>query len=906
MSIKVKDVFDNGGDMVAFYREQPVIAAYDLLGVELTSVQRVVLEDMWFKNYVISVCTRGFGKSQSIDSVILVSGTGMVHMWEVLPPVPSYLQSGEDEVIDYDLDVYTFDGFNSTRKVSLEHNIHGRRITTSAGFINEGSNHHPILVSNQGILQYKSLEDVQYGDKVYIQINQQVFGSNHLTKSDAYLIGVLTATKSKHVNGCVLFYFNNDDTTSFFVEFCNKNNLNYNVFGDSVTLYDFTYLFDKYGLGNQLDCVPYIVRTASKDVVQEFLRGFFDTKCEINGAIYCYGLERRLASEIQLLLANFGIVANVLNIYGKYVIVVHEDYTKLFVDLIGCNDKSKQCKLKLLDLKCPQVADFFIDTVHKNEEWSGDCYDFMMESTDLEPNYFSNGFINHNTFILGVLSTLSALLYPGYRVGLVSSSFRQAKFIFAEVEKLYAKSPILRQAAEKRPIRGSDTCYLKFKSVGGQPGSFIEAIPIGNDGAKIRGSRFYLVCVDELVQVPPKILDLVLRPMGATKQDPMEHVKYLARKKKLIEAGLATEEDFEEDTVNKMVMTSSGYYKFNHMYARMRSYWNKIAIGDDDSKKYAVHQVPYTMLPEGFLDMDNIEEARRTMPDHEFRMEYEADMVSDSEGFFKASVVELCTINSGFNIEITGSSEASYIIGIDPNQGGSASCGIIVCKLEDNKIKVVFAKELKGKTTQDMVTYIQSLCDSYNVARIFMDQMGGGNALKNLLEEGYNGYTPILDRNDNHNLTKEGLHILEMVHFNPAWISNANFTTLAYLEDTKLLFPEISYSTSEADDKVFETIDVLKRQMFNIVVTQNANGSLHFDTPKKGQNKDLYSALIMAVYGAKIMEKESEIVDTNVTFDFGGLVRAHNSSQWDPVDGFSNKSNGIILPSSAILTPRNK
>jgi hypothetical protein len=77
------------------------------------------------------------------------------------------------------------------------------------------------------------------------------------------------------------------------------------------------------------------------------------------------------------------------------------------------------------------------------------------------------------TFLLGVNAALHALLYPGFRVGLIAPSFRQSKMIFSEVEKLYNRSPILREACEKRPTRGSDTCYLKFKSTDQSHGSFM-------------------------------------------------------------------------------------------------------------------------------------------------------------------------------------------------------------------------------------------------------------------------------------------------------------------------------------------------------------------------------------------------------------------------------------------------
>lgn len=496
------------------------------------------------------------------------------------------------------------------------------------------------------------------------------------------------------------------------------------------------------------------------------------------------------------------------------------------------------------------------------------------------------------TFLLGTLATLSCMLYPGYRVGLIAPVFRQSKMIFSEVEKLYSKSPLVREATEKRPTRGSDTCYLKFKSVGGYNPSFIEALPLG-DGSKIRGSRFYLIVVDELAQVPDKTLDMVVRPMGATTLEPMENVRRIERQKKLIELGLATEDDFDDDTVNKMIMTSSGYYKFNHMWRRMKDYWGQMDTHGDESQ-YKVWQVPHWDLPEGFLDRNNIREAQRIMSDPEFRMEYEAAMISDSEGFFKASVLEACTRDSGFSMEVRGDPSSEYIVGIDPSQGGDASCGVIIIK-RGNPNRLVNVLELKRKTTQELTLMVQAICDSYNVVRIFMDKGGGGKAIMDLLDDGYNDYEQIIDRTDDEKKRKKGRHILEMVNFNPSWIADANFTTLSLLEDKKLLFPEPPSGSAEALGEAYENVKNLKKQMLNIVVTQTASGALHFDTPKKGQNKDLYSATILAAHGCRMVEKEMEEDPEPILHNNSGYIRERKpNSSWNVLN--NKKSLGPASP----------
>jgi hypothetical protein len=475
------------------------------------------------------------------------------------------------------------------------------------------------------------------------------------------------------------------------------------------------------------------------------------------------------------------------------------------------------------------------------------------------------------TFLLGLNAVLHALLYPGYRVGLIGPSFRQSKMIFLEVERLYQKSPILREACEKRPVRGSDTCYLRFRGTDQSNGSFIEALPIGVDGAKIRGSRFYLIEVDELAQVPPQIVDMVLRPMAAVSLEPMQKVRERERQEHLISQGMATKEDFIGDSANKMVMTSSGYFKFNHMWHRMKSYW-KAMQEEGENTKYAVHQIPYQLLPESFLDEENIKEAKRTMSRVEFAMEYEATMVSDSDGFFKASMLEACTTGSTFSVRLSGEANKEYVLGVDPNQGGTASCGVVIVEV-GSPHKIVYVKELKKKTTQEMTIELQHLTDIFNIVRIFMDSQGGGKPLRDLMQEGYNGHIPILDMDDDNTKGKHGKRILQLINPTTAWISDANFDTLSLVDNKEIRFPAPPMTSSPIAEKLYESIRILKSQMLNIIVTQTPRGVRHFDTPKKGQKKDLYSALILASWGVREMFRE--VQEEEKILHSQGFMRDH-------------------------------
>jgi len=975
-------VMEQGTDLIQFYRENPCIAAYDLLQVDLAPIQRLIFEDMWFKNYVIAVASRGFGKTYLLGLLAALSSL-LYPGYRVGLISPVFRQSVvKSSIKSNTYDTFWTNGglkttteefydsiqpmFTQTQSLYSQNTILSkwenddracRYIKTTKGFELAGTIDHAILTLNSNFdIEFKDLQDLRYDEYIAIKHGFNYFGDNNsmpkfdefegnwrtkdcvipteLTPDLAYWMGLLVG------DGCVSisknkrkqrvdFVSEDQDLLDSFENYLREYFLldkNENIRRDNRrnNTWEIEYYCKKL-VHYLLKCgftkttaldkkIPDVIKKASKEIFIAFLQALFDTDGGIyiqkttNGCeVFLSTSSLQLAKEVHAVLLNLDIISN-LGISNKACIkqlpqgnkpskcaeaykirITGIPHLIKFDRIIGFRCKRKNTKLTdylysltsdrdSLPLELGLPASIVKKNYSKYESYleqglyfvklKEDKY-FLAPTIDAEVEnehcYWSNGFISHNS-----------------------------KMIFSEVEKLYGRSSILREACEKRPTRGSDTCYLKFKSIGGASGSFIEALPLGVDGSKIRGSRFYLLLLDELAQIPDKTLDMVVRPMGATTLEPMENVRRLEKQNRLIELGLATEDDFEESTVNKMVMTSSGFYKFNHMWRRMKDHWWQMEEYGEKSQ-YCVWQVPYWDLPLGFLDKNNIMEAKRIMSDAEFRMEYEAAMISDSEGFFKASILENCTIDSGFTIELKGEPGAEYILGIDPSQGGAASCGVVIIKI-GKPSKVVNVLELKLKTTQDLTQVTQTLCELYNVVRIFMDKGGGGKAIMDLLEEGYGGYDPIIDRTDKEKRNVKGRHILEMVNFNPSWISDANFTTLSMLENRSLLFPEAPLSTADILAEAYESIRDLKKQMLNIVVTQTGAGLLHFDTPKKGQNKDLYSAMILAAHGVRMFAKELEEDVGPILHNTSGFVREHSpNAKWGVLNNKSGLRPGIAI-----------
>lgn len=461
------------------------------------------------------------------------------------------------------------------------------------------------------------------------------------------------------------------------------------------------------------------------------------------------------------------------------------------------------------------------------------------------------------TFLNAVMACLWAMLFPGQRVGLLAPSFRQAKLLFAEVDKRWQQAPLLQEATSNRPIRASDRCYLNFRQSGFSASSVIEAVPLG-DGTKIRGARYYLILADEFAQIPETIFNTVILPMGATVAEPMENVKRLARERELIQAGVATEADFKKRAGNKVVMTSSAFYRFNHMYMRKLKYEELREAGNDS---YATHTISFRDMSEGFLEEENITNAQRTLSRVEFRMEYEAIWESDSAGVFKASLIEKCRQAAEHTVSLKGTSGAEYVLGVDPAR---ASDAFALCLIElGTPNKVVAAWEFYQNVFPKMAKTIMDICEEFNVVVVHMDAGagGGGLAMKDLLgeEERWGASMRILDAEDEETEDAPGRRILYMFNPSPKANAEAVYTSLNLMEKGGLTLPRRPQPTGRSEsamreldqvEGLYDTIEKTLRQMMLIEVSESRSGVAHFNVPSGGghstQKKDLFTAFILA------------------------------------------------------------
>lgn len=548
------------------------------------------------------------------------------------------------------------------------------------------------------------------------------------------------------------------------------------------------------------------------------------------------------------------------------------------------------------------------------------------------------------SFTMAVYCIIRCLLMPRRKIIVVGAAFRQSKVIFEYMETIWKNAPILRDLCDKDsgPSRDIDRCVLRIN------GGTITCLPLGN-GEKIRGQRANDIIADEFASIPRDIFENVVAGFASVSASPIENIKLKASKKKAKELGIIWEEYNEEQgmvhATNQIVLSGTAYYEFNHFAQYWKKYKSIIETGGNHRKltevlgappspdfnwaDYTILRIPVNYLPEGFMDEAQIERARATVHSGIFQMEYGSVFTSDSQGFFKRSLIESCVASNENSIKLpsgtiffepllTGDQKKQYIYGVDPASEVD-NFSIVVLEVNNDHRRIVHCwttnrQEHKNRVKSglaeedDFYSYcarkIRNLMKIFPCREIAMDSQGGGIAVmealhdKDKIKEGELPIWPVIDpENPADTDDNPGLHILKMCNFAKSeWISEANHGLRKDMEDKVVLFPyfdAISLGmSSELDgleNRLYDTredcileIEELKNELSMIVITQTQSGRERWDTPesKVGVNKkmklrkDRYSALLMANMSAR--SKPSVNVIESYTC-IGGFANSYSS-----------------------------
>lgn len=448
------------------------------------------------------------------------------------------------------------------------------------------------------------------------------------------------------------------------------------------------------------------------------------------------------------------------------------------------------------------------------------------------------------TFLLALYCVLKAMLLPREKCVVASSSYRQAQFTFDEVIKFYEESPLLRQATTKAPTKGPNSCEFHLEN-----GSKIIAYPLG-DGSKLRGARANTLVMDEVAQIPSDIINLVILPMMNTRQDPFD----------------------TSGRKNHLIMASSAYFQFNHLYERYCQYQERTNPSSPEyNPNYGLHVYTVEDMPPGWMDEAIINEAKATLTELQFMMEYLCVFPPDSDGFFPAQLFGGAR-KASVMIEPEGERGAEYVFGIDPARTGD-NFALVVLRL-GNPNKIVACYSLHRNTFPQMHEFIRLKIRQYEknggkVVRLHMDNGGGGTTIRDYLAEEYAYYDAelgrfvsepaIIDMDNEEFQYMSGRRILRMQVFSSGSVNSMNFDMKADLEQRRVTIP-LMPPTEEDEGMVYrgimDEIDKMVQETMTIVTTPLSNGYMRFDTPKQRMKKDRYSAFLLACQGARELQRD--------------------------------------------------
>jgi hypothetical protein len=543
------------------------------------------------------------------------------------------------------------------------------------------------------------------------------------------------------------------------------------------------------------------------------------------------------------------------------------------------------------------------------------------------------------SFTMAIYCILRCLLMPKRKVIVVGAAFRQSKVIFEYMETIWRNAPILRDLCDNNsgPSRGVDSCVLRINE------GTVTCLPLGN-GEKIRGQRANDIIADEFASIPREIFENVVQGFASVASNPVEKVKMKARERLgKVDARLSLK-DLAKD--NQVVLAGTAYYDFNHFAEYWKKYRSWVYTRGDKKRleevlggpvgkgfnweDYTILRIPVDHLPEGLMDEGLIARAKATVHSGIYNMEYGAIFTTDSQGFFRRTLIESCVpkpeapikLPSGevyFESRLFGDHNKKYIFGVDPASEVD-HFSIVILEIHKDHRRTVYCwttnrQQHKEKVRaqlveeKDFYSYcarkIRDLMKLFPCQEIAMDAQGGGIAVMEALhdddkiKEGEHPIWPVIDPDDPKDTDDlPGLHIVKLCQFSKAdWVAEANHGMRKDMEDKVLLFPYfdpislgMATEMDNIDNRLYDTLEdcvmdleEMKNELSIIEITVTPNGRERWDTPeiktsvgkKTRLRKDRYSALLMANMSARSFNYEPEYKTYDVV---GGVAQRMTDS----------------------------
>ena len=504
------------------------------------------------------------------------------------------------------------------------------------------------------------------------------------------------------------------------------------------------------------------------------------------------------------------------------------------------------------------------------------------------------------TYLAGVFCYLQCIFEPNSKIIVAGPTFRTARFILSSIRDLLQK----KEAQMLAQVMGR-CAFLpdewKFSINGGS----IIAVPLTE---KLRGYRANILVLDEMLLLPPTIINEVLMPFLVSPQDQAERKTVREREDRLIADGRMEEKD-RKVFVNKakMIALSSASYTFQNLYSTYTDWREKI----EDPKiitdaTYFVSQLSWDAVPETMVDKNIVEAGRSNVgATASFQREYGAQFTDGSDSYFsmRKMLKQSLPPNEEPSILLRGNPSKKYILGIDPNLSNSENADdFAMCLLElDEEAQdavIVNQYAVAGKDMYDHIQYLYYLMTHFNIVLVMIDNAGSqfiesanasetftrANLKINNLEwdtiaENQDFIKEIVKVKGEYNHINNKICVKQ--YFTTEFIGKANICLQSCIDAgnvwfgspangsemimNKLLNCSVAMDLTGFKDKlefIDELDDLIKRtrnQMALIEFTSSSRGVEHFQLPSKlmrgkgdmRARRDSYSAFLLANWAKK-------------------------------------------------------
>lgn len=508
----------------------------------------------------------------------------------------------------------------------------------------------------------------------------------------------------------------------------------------------------------------------------------------------------------------------------------------------------------------------------------------------------------------GAKSTIAAIgalmlciFEPGITIAVLGPTFKTARNIFAEMEKIINSKDglLLRQCMGKIEKR-NDLYRMNF-----QNGSRILFSPL--NGQYARGLRAQVLILDEFLLLTEDVVTQVLMPFLIAPSDVKYRMKTREKEDKLILEGKMKEED-RVKFVNsaRLIGLSSASYSFEYL-CKLTNEWveniySKTLAGD---ATYFVSQIGWEALPPDMVQQSVIQEAKAGGEETAyFVREYCARFSDGNEGFYSMKKMFAQTVKDGETptIQLKSNPGDITVIAIDPsfsNAPNSDDFAFCVGKiLENNQFVVIHNYAKAGKDLGDHIKYFYYLLQTFDPSMIISDNSDGNflkscneSALfqKNNLKLDFIDYDGELEGEDYEKMLKEVRNSYNKLNhkicFKKVFSSNSirrmNEQLQTFLNTKKLWFASkltqnehafaeainmdlpLAFENGESVIDLVSTQDdlmvLLKKELGLIEIKTNPTGNIVFDLPAnlKRDNspnrcrRDSYTAVLLLAEGVK-------------------------------------------------------